>query len=313
MKPIRINVIIVFLLLPYISIFISAEESKPNSEPVITLIPGEEQNWELRLIPYLWASSLKADSTVRGSKSSIDMSFSDIFERLDSAFIGYAEVRRKRCFFYINTLYMGLSDDVSVSQSFQRKLGPRLPANFPPIRGSIRGDFQIEMKSMALEFAGGYRLYEKIFEDSVADNIKRKLGLDAFAGIRYWLQETDLDGDIVLRVDPPGRLCFSEKKHVNISEDQQWVDPIIGARIQYDVLKNVSLGLTGDIGGFGLGSDFTWSAVATASWQFHKNWRLIGGYRYLDVDYESGSGDNKYAFDGSMQGPILGVMFQARW
>jgi len=33
------------------------------------------------------------------------------------------------------------------------------------------------------------------------------------------------------------------------------------------------------------------------------------GYRALGVDYESGSGANKFEFDAIMHGPIAGVSF----
>jgi hypothetical protein len=44
-----------------------------------------------------------------------------------------------------------------------------------------------------------------------------------------------------------------------------------------------------------------------AGWRFHRNFSVIGGYRYLYIDYENGSGSDKYAFDGDIKGPILGL------
>ena len=41
-----------------------------------------------------------------------------------------------------------------------------------------------------------------------------------------------------------------------------------------------------------------------------KPWKhvsLFGGYRALYQDYSTGSGNNKFAFDATMQGPILGL------
>ncbi len=42
-------------------------------------------------------------------------------------------------------------------------------------------------------------------------------------------------------------------------------------------------------------------------WGFGTNKRVWLGYRYLDIDYDDGSGIDKFAFDAVMQGPVLGL------
>jgi hypothetical protein len=47
------------------------------------------------------------------------------------------------------------------------------------------------------------------------------------------------------------------------SADVNWIDPIIGLRAQYHLTEKWYLAGKSDIGGFGVGSDFTWTAQAT--------------------------------------------------
>jgi hypothetical protein len=69
--------------------------------------------------------------------------------------------------------------------------------------------------------------------------------------------------------------------------------------------------LRGDVGGFGAGSEFSWNALATYSWQIAVSegvtYSGVLGYRALDVDYEKGSGRSKYRYDVLQHGPIMGL------
>ena len=118
--------------------------------------------------------------------------------------------------------------------------------------------------------------------------------LEGLAGIRY----TSLDVEVDMLGLPP-----------KLEESQDWLDPIIGARYRWTMAEKWSLSVRGDIGGFGIGdaSDFTWNLAALIHYQPWKHVALVGGYRVLDVDYETGSGPSKFAYDVQMQGPILGV------
>lgn len=62
---------------------------------------------------------------------------------------------------------------------------------------------------------------------------------------------------------------------------KDWVDPIIGLRWLWGFSDRWSLKLRGDIGGFGVGSDFAWQAAGLIDWQPFKYVSFIGGYRAL--------------------------------
>lgn len=97
---------------------------------------------------------------------------------------------------------------------------------------------------------------------------------------------------------------------INPSDKQSWWDPIAGARVSLPLCNKFSLHVTGDIGGLEWGgSDFTWQAYPYFNWQFTKCASLQVGYRFLSVDYETGSGLNRFKYDVLTQGPQLGFTF----
>jgi hypothetical protein len=87
------------------------------------------------------------------------------------------------------------------------------------------------------------------------------------------------------------------------------VDPVIGAIYTWPLSDDWTLNLRGDIGGFGVGSDFAWQGMATLRWQFSPRAALGVAYRYLDMDYEDGTGSNFFKYDMAMSGPAMGVIF----
>jgi hypothetical protein len=140
----------------------------------------------------------------------------------------------------------------------------------------------IDMTSTLVEFGGVYRI------ENGPHNF------DMLGGVRY----TKLEPDVT--ITPPGG-----KR--GLSED--WYDPIVGVRYFYDFGKKWMFSARGDIGGFGVGCDFTWNVSALVHFQPWKNAGFVAGYRALDQDYESGAGASRFAYDMRLAGPIFGLKF----
>ena len=91
--------------------------------------------------------------------------------------------------------------------------------------------------------------------------------------------------------------------HVRSSEE--WVDPIVGFRGEITWAKNWTGRVEADIGGFGVGSDFSWNVLGAVSYSLGEHWSLSLGWRFLDVDYRNGA----YVLDAELSGPLLAVTF----
>ncbi|MCF7676161.1 MAG: hypothetical protein K9N23_18995 [Akkermansiaceae bacterium] len=114
---------------------------------------------------------------------------------------------------------------------------------------------------------------------------------DVYAGVRVNSLDADLD---ISRLGVP---TFSG------SQSKTWVDPIIGVRFQRDLSEKFFFRAVGDIGGFGVSSDFTWQALAAFGYRLCDNASVALGYRGIGTDYSSGG----FGYDVISHGVLLGL------
>ncbi len=86
---------------------------------------------------------------------------------------------------------------------------------------------------------------------------------------------------------------------------ETWVDPFFVARIKSDPAKKFIYQLRADIGGFGIGADLAWQIQAYAGYRFSRLLQITAGYRVLGVDYEKGSGENRFLYNMDTFGPVI--------
>ncbi|MDX2463603.1 MAG: hypothetical protein QNK31_03750 [Porticoccus sp.] len=67
-----------------------------------------------------------------------------------------------------------------------------------------------------------------------------------------------------------------------------------------------------DIGGFGVGSNFTWNLQGGFIWDATDYLSLVFEYRALSVDYSTGQvgTPNRFAYDTITHGPLFGLAFR---
>lgn len=96
-------------------------------------------------------------------------------------------------------------------------------------------------------------------------------------------QEIDFGGVTV----PAGTPTSGGKYRATLKE--WWVDPVIGLRAQGGITKSWSWVLSGDIGGFGIGSasKLTWQTRGGLVRQLGERWNIELALRALEIDRES--------------------------
>ena len=92
----------------------------------------------------------------------------------------------------------------------------------------------------------------------------------------------------------------------NESADKSWTDPIVGLRGRWNYDERWFLAGRGDIGGFGVGSDFTWTLQASVGYQITDALSAEIGYRYMDTDYSDGA----FLYDMAEAGLYLGMGYR---
>jgi hypothetical protein len=232
--------------------------------------PADADEWQFSITPYLWAIGMNGDMTVKGVESDVDENFSDILSNLDIALEAHFEVWKGKWGGFFDGTYVKLKTDAGTSDNID-------------ITSTIG----------LVDFGGFYRV--GTWPVGSPENKGRALSLDALVGGRYM--------DLKVKMDPEHLSSRDQKK--------SWTDLIVGGRMIFDFSEKWSFILRGDIGGFGISgsSDFTANGIGLVGWTFHPSWTLLGGYRALYQDYETGSGSNEFKYDVTTHGPILGLTY----
>ncbi len=149
-----------------------------------------------------------------------------------------------------------------------------LPPPAPPLPAEGR------LRQISATAAAGYRV-----ADSPAAT------LDVLGGLRHWRLKATAEAPA---------LGFSATRRASFT------DPIIGARLNARLAPDWSALVYADVGGFGVGSEFTGQIVATVNYAATDQFFLSAGYRHLHVDYR-GSG---LRADMRMSGPLLGASWR---
>lgn len=238
--------------------------------------PASEDDWKFDAVLWPWFMSLDGDVTVKGNTADVDMSFSDIWDNLNIALMARLEASKGRWGFSINPIYGEMESETGTTILNQ-------PTSI---------DVTIKMFMMA--FAVNYRFgpFPLGHHD---EGTTPTITILPQLGANY----TYLDADVEIR-------SFKDRSG---SESQDWVDPFLGTRTILDLTPRWHIVLSGNVGGFGAGSDVTWAAHALGGYRVDLSERLEGrilvGYRALYQDYEDGSGSDRFAWDTTMHGPVL--------
>jgi hypothetical protein len=104
-----------------------------------------------------------------------------------------------------------------------------------------------------------------------------------------------------------GGLKGSGPLGVDFEGQQTWVDPYVGIRLQTPNPKRWRFTFNGQVGGFGVGSDFAWQAFPEIGYRCSPAFEISGGFRAIDMDYENGTGNEKFTYNMTTYGPQLGA------
>ncbi len=268
-----------------------AADPGPARAPVVEELPMPP-SWSYRVTPYGWLMALDGTQTVRGRSVKVNASFVDIVEESDTlvGLMGNFEAR--------NGPFALYGDLVWSSIGFERNdVRTRTPA--PGVTTTVGRTLGLDIQMAIAEVGAAYEVARF-----------GALAFDVLGGARYWYQEADLSFEVD-RTIGIGDLELVDGRAFARSGSVDWLDPVIGARVRYAVAPGHELWLRGDIGGFGVGSDFSWQAIGAYGFELgtYQGITFSGviGYRALYVDYVQGEGRQRYEFDMLQHGPVLGI------
>jgi len=133
-----------------------------------------------------------------------------------------------------------------------------------------------------------YRLLDHSWGDSGNQEVEGWI----YAGVRYHTVAAEVD--VAQRTE---------------SLNADWVDPIVGAWIPVNLSNRWWFELSGDVGGFNVGSKLSWSLYAGVTCRASSLISFTLAYNVLDVDYEGTVGSEDFFWRARVAGPGLGIRF----
>ena len=100
--------------------------------------------------------------------------------------------------------------------------------------------------------------------------------------------------------------------HLDRNLSKTWVDPMLVARTRNLPNKKFLYNVSGEIGGFGIGSKLAWQLEGLAGYQFSNLFYAMVGYQIISMDYEKGSNNSNFVYDMDMFGPMIKVGFNIK-
>jgi hypothetical protein len=260
--------------------------------------------WTFNAMLYGWVPLLNGSSTVKGRTVDVDVGYNaigdlvrrseipkDLFE-----FAGYFEARKDRLSFFTDLVYLKIGLDASMTRS----------RGVDKLNATVGVSAGLKYEMFIAELAAAYEVV-RWGANSVPGSGN---AIDVFAGGRGWWQKADASLAVAATVNIFD-LTFNANGTLSDSGNASWVDPLVGLRVRSQFAPGWNFVASGDVGGFGVGSKFSWQVLALLNYEFYVSksvtWSGMLGYKALYVDYSKGSGLSQYEYDVTMHGPILGV------
>ena len=224
---------------------------------------------------YLFATGIEGEAQIRNVTTDVDVGFDDIIENFDMGYMGYIEHRRDRWSFIGDLAYLRLAAEDSTASG-----------------NILQVELEAELEQTVIEGFVGYRVLERQYDAAA-------LGLDLLLGAR----RTELQIDLGSEASALGLTTSRSRER-----EDDWTDTVLALRLQYGGERGWGSTFWLDVGD---GSDSSSEQfMALASYRSDGNWQFFGGYRYLNLEYETGSGSSKFGVDLDYNGPMFGASYR---
>ena len=231
----------------------------------------DENSWKFEVTPYLFASGLNGTVGLGGVEADVDMSFGDLFDRLDKAFMLYASAQKGDWIFGFDGMYVELGGEQATN--WQGLLG-----------NSNTAQLNVDMTQEIYSLEAGRKMWGE-----------KNRRLDVLGVARYTMLESSMNLALTTGPDllPDGSRA--------VSGEFDWWDAAIGVRYFAPFAEKWAFVGYADVGAGG--SDLTYQLLAGVNWQFSKTFSGKFGYRYFYQDYSK----DDFKWDMAMSGVFAGL------
>jgi hypothetical protein len=252
----------------------SGADSSPDQAPAgpaaANAAPASAGNWHVDATTYLWFSGAHGNLAAFGYNLGFKASISDLLSKFRFGITEIVDVRYKRLVLTSDLLWMTLSNTNTRTLLF-------------PTAPQRSAQLSAELVSRTVLFTQkiGFRLVEN-----------GKVNIDGLTGFRFW----HLGDTLTITPSPRGNNLYASKN---------WVDPLVGARIQVPLSPKLLATIAGDVGGWGAGSQLDYQIVGALGYKIKPKLALDAAWRYLYLDY----GQYPFTTQVALSGPVLGLTY----
>jgi hypothetical protein len=287
----RIRLLLFIAVVVFLAGMVPREQSWAQETEKSSPAKGED-GWRFLIAPYVWVTGIQGTAEgKRGNTADINLTVGDALSLIDNVdFIlgGRIEIEKGRWGF----IFDGFGEHLSDSEDVLTIRDTKIPILVPPAV-PITGGVDITAEMSIMQAALSYDIYRS----TKFVGKKPELTIEAMAGARYTYLRSRVE------FAAAGPLVGVQR---TIDESKNWIDPIVGGRVLWNLHKSWQVNFEADIGGFGAGSDFSSNLNAGVFYRI-TDWLLLwGGYRGLYTNYDK----NDFKFDAWIHGPYLGVGFE---
>lgn len=237
--------------------------------------PGQDEaGWRHGVSFYLFTPvRTTGTSTVAGQSADLDLNLGDVLDVLDFAAAGRYEAWNGNFGVIFDANYVGIEQDTT------------LP-------GPLSADLNVDVRQKWFGILGAYRVADGVYGAG-----RQRYAVDLQGGLRYNSIRQEID---VITPGPGNPLA--------LGGDEDWIEPVIGARGMWRLNKKWTGIASLELGGFGAGgNDLQIGANFGFDYQPWEKTALTFGYRYFSVDYSDTLSSGAFAYDVDQHGPYFGI------
>ncbi len=228
--------------------------------PALPAPPPPPSAWQFQAIGYGWATAINGEVGVRNLPPvDANIDFRDVLRHLDGVFMGSFLAKNGEWMVMTDLVWAKLSDNALVKPPGNRR---------PVLAALLPGTYvELELRQLIASSIAGYRL----------PFVSPDLELYATAGLRYQRLTPQLKAT-------PGLVPIT----ISRGRVEDWADPIVGVAAHWRITDRWFLNALADVGGFGVGSQFTAQGFASIGYQWTPSISTSVGYRAIYTDYRDG-------------------------
>jgi len=295
-----------------LALALAASAGEPEKK---VIVPPEQESWQFKLSLPGWIPWVEGDAGIDEAVSNFYLGPNTLVPKLDMAADVRAEAHKGRFSIMGEFLYMSLSDGKNTG-TVVKKVDFRVDQLMADLGFAWR---VVETPKGYLDVTAGVRyvnIYQKLtlqpdderigeIVDELAaagTDLRRRLAeeLAVLAGRNHQLPIAPLGGGQISRLareianirgnasERQARISdlLHDSLDRTISRTDDWWDPYIGLRGRYNLNDKFYLLGKGDIGGFTVGCDITWTAEAALGCMLTPNVFVETAFRAWGIDYD---------------------------